>query len=386
MRRAGRVPDPPLPTTRRHDPPPMFVRSYSTTKPPLKLVAELRKLTEVSITKAREALAASNNDVSAALEWLKKDLATSGAKKAAKVAHRAAREGLVCASVLSRGRRGGGMTMTTTTSGGGSGGGGGGGGIRAALVELNCETDFVARNVLFRSLVADVAHTAAFFAGEEHQHDTHTYMRPIVPREQLLDAPLLSATAASGTTTTTTTTVGSAIRDAIAKLGENIVLQRALSVVHDPVLTRGGGSCGDLFGLRLASYAHGGVEPSSSASVSQQGRIGALALIALKSPRLPTLLGTREFCEQLERIERALARQIVGFDTLAIRGEEGALYDQPFLMSSRDALFEGEMVGAGLARWAREKQLVLDADGTDAGGLEVIEFVKWTVGESSDEA
>ena len=56
------------------------------------------------------------------------------------------------------------------------------------------------------------------------------------------------------------------------------------------------------------------------------------------------------------------------------------------MMSSRDALFEGEMVGVGLARWAREKQLVLDADGTDAGGLEVVEFVKWTVGESSDEA
>ena len=42
-------------------------------KLPLKLVAEapeLRNLTEESITKAREVLAASNNDVSAALKWL----------------------------------------------------------------------------------------------------------------------------------------------------------------------------------------------------------------------------------------------------------------------------------------------------------------------------
>ncbi len=109
----------------------------SAEKPYLKLVAELRKLTGVSITKAREALAASNNDVSAALKWLQSDLAVSGAKKAAKVAHRTAGEGHVGASVLSRGT------------------GSPPGGVRAALVELNCETDFtMARNAaLFRRLV-----------------------------------------------------------------------------------------------------------------------------------------------------------------------------------------------------------------------------------------
>ncbi len=58
-------------------------------------------------------------------------LAISGAKKAAKVSHRTAGEGLVSASVLSRGT------------------GSSPGGVRAALVELNCETDFVARNALF---------------------------------------------------------------------------------------------------------------------------------------------------------------------------------------------------------------------------------------------
>jgi len=115
-----------------------------------------------------------------------------------------------------------------------------------------------------------------------------------------------------------------------------------------------------------------------------QGRIGALALIALKSPRLTPLLSSLDFRQELERIERSLARQIVGFDTLAIRGEEGALYDQPFMMFG-DA-HEGETVGAGLARWARQKLLVVDTDGAEAGGVEVAEFVKWTVGESSDAA
>ena len=358
-------------------------RFYSTNaeKPPLKLVAELRKLTEVSITKAREALAASNNDVSAALNWLQNDLAVSGAKKAAKIAHRTASEGLVGASVLSRGT------------------GSPPGGLRAALVELNCETDFVARNALFGRLVSDVAHTAAFLAesgsgsGSEsepgpdeqpyrHEHD-RTYIHP-VPRDRLLDAPLLSAEGLEFSSSSSSDanagarngmrqgTVGNAIRDAIAKLGENIVLQRAVSVVHDPVPRLRG----DL-GLRVASYTHGGVS-------SSQGRIGALALIALKSPRLTPLLSSLDFRQELERIERSLTRQIVGFDTLAIRGAEGALYDQPFMMF-RDA-HEGETVGAGLARWAKQKLLVSDTDGAEAGGVEVVEFVKWTVGESSDAA
>ena len=360
---------------------PIRFYSGSAEKPSLKLVAELRELTEVSITKAREALAASNNDVSAALQWLQNDLTVSGAKKAAKVAHRSACEGLVSAAVLSRGT---GSSLSSSSSlSSHSPRGHGHDGVRAALVELNCETDFVARNALFGRLVADVAHTAAFLAEPSDSSTPHqTHLRP-VPREQLLDAPLLSATGEgpTGSGSAGLGTVGSAIRDAIAKLGENVVLKRAVSVVHDPVpRTRA-----DL-GMRIASYTHGGVVSPALPQSTSQGHIGALALLALKSPRLTPLLSTLEFREELERIERALARQIVGFDTTAIRGEgeEGALYDQPFMMFG--GALEGEAVGPGLARWAREKQLILDTDGTDIGGLEVVEFVKWTVGETSDAA
>jgi hypothetical protein len=52
-------------------------------KPPLKLIAELRKITEVSITKRCEAARRVENDLSAAFNWLQNDLAVSGAKKAA---------------------------------------------------------------------------------------------------------------------------------------------------------------------------------------------------------------------------------------------------------------------------------------------------------------
>ena len=69
--------------------------SPSFTKADIKLVAELRKRTEVSLSKAKEALTETNNDVNAALEWLKKDLIASGAKKKEKVQDRIAGEGLI---------------------------------------------------------------------------------------------------------------------------------------------------------------------------------------------------------------------------------------------------------------------------------------------------
>jgi len=74
--------------------------SPSFTKANIKLVAELRKRTEVSLSKAKEALTATNNDVEAALEWLEKDLIASGAKKKEKVQDRTAGEGLIGVSVF----------------------------------------------------------------------------------------------------------------------------------------------------------------------------------------------------------------------------------------------------------------------------------------------
>ncbi|KAI0050575.1 EF-TsMt 2 [Auriscalpium vulgare] len=329
------------------------LRHYSTPaeKPSLKLVAELRKRTEVSITKAREALSASGNDVDAALTWLENDLAVSGAKKAAKVSDRTAGEGLIGVSVLS--------------SGTGSQNGAGKGGVRAAIVELNCETDFVARNELFGKLLADIAHTAAFIADVDEQ--ATSYIRPI-PLDLLLDAPLVSQTAPSQSQGT----VGTAIRDTIAKVGEKIALARVAAVATNPIPK----TSQDL-GLRLATYAHGSV------NLSSQGRIASLALIGLKSPRLTTLLTTDAFLKDLEKFERSLARQIVGFDTRSIRPatdapDETALYDQPFSMLPTD-----EKVRNVLTQWAREKNLVSDEDGEDTGGLEVLEFARWQLGKAT---
>src|ERR1700733_3356183 len=78
---------------------------YSTLpdQPSIQSVAELRKRTGVSIFKAHEALVANNNNVTAALDWVQKDLAISRAGITAKFEGRETKEGLISTSILSRG-------------------------------------------------------------------------------------------------------------------------------------------------------------------------------------------------------------------------------------------------------------------------------------------
>ncbi|KAL1738437.1 hypothetical protein HDZ31DRAFT_25363, partial [Schizophyllum fasciatum] len=262
---------------------PATFRRYSTapSKPSAKLVAELRKRTEVSISKAREALAAAANDVDGALEWLAKDLEVSGAKKAAKLADRDASNGLVSVSILSRG-----------------GGAGVGGGVRGAMIELNCETDFVGRNPLFGRLAADIAHTAAFIT-EPNGEEGSSLIRPC-SLDILHEAPIVSPTDPNAQSTQT---VAQAIREVITRTGEKVTLRRAAAAVHNPAPKDSN------LGMRLASYLHGSIADKS------QGRIGSLALLALKSPQLAQLFADPAFVKDIEGLELAIARQIVGFET-----------------------------------------------------------------------
>ena len=325
-------------------------RPYSTSpRPPLKLVAELRKLTEVSITKAREALAANNNDLDLASQWLQKDLAISGAKKAAKVDGRFAGEGLISTCILSHGV--------------GPQPGLGQGGVRGAMVELNCETDFVGRNELFGRLAADIAHTAAFITdpvGSDSAFQTCSL-------DTLNDAPLISR---HHPHPPPSATVSNAIRDLIAKVGEKISLRRAVTLVESPPQLR------TRVGLRVASYNHGSI------NLPSQGRIGSLVLLALTSHRLDELMASEAFRVDLERLERSLARQLVGFETKCVSSPPGekddtALYDQPFVMLPSES--SGRTVREVLRSWAQEKGVVEKASGE---GLVVLDFRKWVVGET----
>lgn len=335
-------------------------RAYTTTaapKVPLALVADLRKKTQVSISKAREALTHSNGDIAGALEWLQNDLVTTGASKAAKVACRDTKEGLIGVSVLSQG-----AGLTTV------------GGVRAAMIELNCETDFVGRNELFGRLAMDIAHTAAFIS-EAKSNDTQELPSFVpIPLNELGDAPLLSHTNPG---VSPVGTVSSAIRDTIVKVGENITLGRASAIVEETSITPPPSA---YTVCRLGSYVHGALHNLSC------GRIGTLALINLRSEHLSQLLRQENFRKELATLERSIARQIVGFDTLSIRPalqnevEEQALYRQPFITLPGE--FNGLVVEEALQKWSANYGLASKEDG--GSSIDVVRFLKWKIGETAD--
>jgi len=109
------------------------VSSATTYKPSAEEIKRLRDETGAGMLDCRAALVRASGDYVAA----KKDLVDQGMSKVAKKADRAANEGLVGSYIHVGGKIG-------------------------VLVEINCETDFVARNERFSELVRDVAmHVAA---------------------------------------------------------------------------------------------------------------------------------------------------------------------------------------------------------------------------------
>ncbi|MEF2073244.1 translation elongation factor Ts [Consotaella aegiceratis] len=146
-------------------------------------VKELREKTGAGMMDCKAALTETGGDMEAAIDWLRK----KGIAKADKKSGRTAAEGLV--GVAS-------------------------GDSKAIVVEVNSETDFVARNDAFQGLVRDIAH-----AGLETDGSTEA---------------VAAATYPGGSKT-----VADVVRDAIATIGENMGLRRAamLSVGEGVVAT-----------------------------------------------------------------------------------------------------------------------------------------------------
>ncbi len=144
-------------------------------------VKELRELTGVGMMDCKKALEETGGDMEAAIDWLR----TRGLAKAAKKAGRVAAEGLV--GVANEG-------------------------VRAAIVEVNSETDFVARNEQFQSIVGNIGKLAIEASGNV---------------EKLAEMPYPG----SGRS------VSAELTDAIAKIGENMNLRRAAVIeVKDGVV------------------------------------------------------------------------------------------------------------------------------------------------------
>src|SRR5215475_4299714 len=100
------------------------------------LVKDLREKTGVGMMDCKKALEANNGDLEASIDWLR----AKGLSKAAKKADRAAAEGIVAVATDAN---------------------------QAAVVELNSETDFVARNADFQKAAGDFAKLALKAADHE---------------------------------------------------------------------------------------------------------------------------------------------------------------------------------------------------------------------------
>jgi elongation factor Ts len=167
------------------------------------LVKELRAKTGAGMMDCKQALAASNGDLDAAVDWLRKKGLATAAKKAGRIAA----DGLIGMAI--RGNAG-------------------------VLVEVNAETDFVARSERFQALVRGIADVALEAGGD----------LAAIGKARLKDGSI----------------VNEAITAAIAAIGENIGLRRAERLSVDQGV--------------IAGYVHNQIAPGL-------GRLGVL--VALRS-------------------------------------------------------------------------------------------------------
>ena len=165
------------------------------------MVKELRDSTGAGMMDAKRALTETDGDMEAAVDWLR----TKGLAKAAKKADRVAAEGLVGVAVMDG---------------------------RGVAVEINSETDFVAKNEDFQRLVREVTRVA-LEVGDSVE--------------------VVKATHLNGKT------VETVLAEAIARIGENMTLRRLHVLDGDTVV----------------SYVH-------NAATEGMGKIGVL--VALKGP------------------------------------------------------------------------------------------------------
>ncbi|MET0605053.1 MAG: translation elongation factor Ts [Beijerinckiaceae bacterium] len=280
------------------------------------MVKELREKTGAGMMDCKTALNETNGDIEAAIDWLRK----KGLSKAAKKSGRVAAEGLI------------GVWAD---------------GAKAAIVEVNSETDFVARNEQFQGLVKMVAHAAL-------KHDS--------------DVEAIKASKAGAGT------IGDAINSAIATIGENMTLRRAA------VLSVGQGA--------VASYMH-------NAAGEGLGKIGVL--VALESPGDKTelaLLG-RQIAMHVAATN-PVALDLAGVPADVIAREKAILADKN---AGKPAHVIEKIAESGLKSFAKENclleqasihaehggksiaQAVKELEGKIGGPIKVAGFVRYALGE-----
>ena len=283
------------------------------------LVKALRDKTGAGMMDCKKALSETGGDMERAVDWLR----AKGLAAAARKAGRTAAEGLV------------GVAADGSASG--------------ALVEVNSETDFVARNADFQRFVAGAARLARTAGGD-------------VEALKKADYP------GSGRA------VSAELTELAGRIGENLVLRRcaALSVER---------------GL-VASYVHNAAAPG-------MGRIGVL--VALRSGAAPDALATlgKQLAMQVAA-SRPMAASRESVDPAALERERAVLADRARQSGRPDHVIE-KMIQGRLRKWYEEVVLtdqlfVIDgksrvrdavaAAAKEAGApIEIAAFARFEIGE-----
>jgi elongation factor Ts len=283
------------------------------------MVRDLREKTGAGMMDCKAALEATAGDEEAAVDWLRK----KGIAKAAKKADRIAADGLI--GVMRAGTKG-------------------------VLVEVNSETDFVARNDLFQGLVKMIAQVALKVGTD------------------------LEAIKAAKTGNITVT---EAIADTVAKVGENMTVRRAAG------LSVGNGV--------VASYVHNTVADGL-------GKIGVL--LALES---------QGKADELAELGRKVAMHVAaasplavdptGLDPAVVAREQGVLADK-FRAQGKPEAMIGKIVESGLKTFYKEvclleqpyihdpaksvAQAVKETEGKAGAPIKVAGFARFALGEGID--
>ncbi|MEO8757716.1 MAG: translation elongation factor Ts [Devosia sp.] len=286
-------------------------------------VKELREATGVGMMDCKKALEETGGDMEAAVDWLR----TRGLAKAAKKAGRVAAEGLV------------GVAQD---------------GTKAAIVEVNSETDFVARNEQFQGIVGNVAKLALDAKGSI---------------EKLAEMPFPG----------TGRSVAAELTDAIAKIGENMNLRRSQVIeVVDGI---------------IGSYVHNTVKPG-------MGKLGVIVGIESTGDKAV-----------LTGLGKQLAMHIANTNPLsvspddidpAVVAKEREIFTEQAKESGKPAEVIAKMVEGRIRKFFEESTLlaqtfVIDGESKvkdivakaekDAGApIKVTKFVRYSLGEGIEKA
>ncbi|XP_063808370.1 elongation factor Ts, mitochondrial isoform X2 [Pseudophryne corroboree] len=273
------------------------------------LLVRLRKKTGYTFMNCKKALEKFNSDPKQAEAWLNQQAQKEGWSKAFKLQGRKTAEGLV------------GLLLE---------------GNSAVMVEVNCESDFVARNVRFQQLVQQMA-LSTLRHSQSVALNQPSYVKGTLAGEEILQMKAEE----------------SSLKDVLAmtigKLGENMLLRRAVWVTVPS-------------GMFIGSYVHGTLPPDLPSLANMSfGKYGSLVVCQI------TDAGNKS---NISELGRRLGQHLVGMSPVSLgsledesAGEtETRMLAQPFLLEP--SLTVGQYL--------------------QPHGVQVLDFVRFECGEDTE--